>query len=86
MYVLISGLEGPLPFWKWLGVVLKWRGKDGVTERSSANSYNYSREDKDAVESQVSIFRKASMAAVWESLVCGVYNVDHWQLTESRDS
>jgi hypothetical protein len=68
----------------WSG--LEWRGEDGVTERSFTNSYNHSREDTDAAESQISIFRKASMAAVWEGMVCGMYDVDHWQLLESRDS
>lgn len=60
-------------------------------KRASRTEYYYdalliaidSRKDKNTIESQIRDFRKAPMAAVWESLVCGVYDVDHWKFPES---
>jgi hypothetical protein len=45
-------------------------------------SVELSCEDKNTVEPQVTRCRKIAMAAVWESLVCGVHNADYWEFAE----
>lgn len=55
-------------------------------EKRVANSFNSSCEDKNSIEPQISRLSEAAMAAVWESLVCGVHDADYWELVEGRNS
>lgn len=45
-----------------------------------------SREDKNTIESQVSRLSKASLATLWKGLVCRMYDINHWELSQSGNS
>jgi hypothetical protein len=47
-------------------------------------TYRYSCENKNTIESQITGRKEAPLAAVWKSVVCRMYDVDHWQFVESR--
>lgn len=40
-------------------------------------------EDSNAIESQISRRAEATLATVWQSLVCRMHDIDHWQFAES---
>ncbi|KAG9246178.1 mitochondrial carrier domain-containing protein [Calycina marina] len=43
-------------------------------------------EDKNAAEPKVTKRRKTTLATIWESMVCRMYDIDHRELSESRNS
>ena len=76
-YQEIKGQELGGGFWQYMGV------KGGLW---SWTDILHSCEDKNTIEPQITRGREATLATVWESLVCRVHDVDNWQFIEGRNS
>jgi hypothetical protein len=47
--------------------------------------YACSCEDEIAIEPPIRRCAEAALATVWESMVCGLHDADHWQFLEGWD-
>ena len=62
--------------------ILTW----GLPLGSGTDRYRCSCEDKNTIESPIARRSEASLATVWQGLVCRMHDVDHWQFFEGGHS